>query len=305
LTDDTTVNQFVIPEGTFIQAGGFLAFDAALGFALNPAGDTIFLINSNHTRVLDAVAFEGQADGVSFGRWPDGANDFYPLQTPEPGTNNSGIVIGNIVINELMYDPISKNDDDQYIELYNQGSNTVSLANWQFTAGVKFTFPPGASIGPNGYVVVGLNTSELCSKYSNLSAANNYGNYSAKLSHDGERVALSMPQSLYGTNTIYVVEDEVIYDAGGRYSGSPCAYEWKFCDDDKFPGGTSHKKFHIPSATPGSDISLQRSQLAFIFLRALASLGFTNATWFVTSMATAAADRTGDLRKRFQWREIH
>jgi hypothetical protein len=217
LTDDTTVNQFVIPAGTSIPAGGFLSFEASLGFALNPAGDTIFLINSNQTRVLDAAQFEGQADGVSYGRWPDGANDFYPLQTREPGTNNSGIVIGNIVINELMYDPISKNDDDQYIELYNQGTNTVSLANWQFTAGVKFTFPPDASIGPNGYVVVGRNTSELFSNYSNLNPANTYGNYSGKLSHNGERVALSMPQPLYGTNTIYVVEDEVTYGVGGRW----------------------------------------------------------------------------------------
>ncbi|MGP8235670.1 MAG: lamin tail domain-containing protein [Limisphaerales bacterium] len=217
LTDDTTVNQFIIPAGTSIPAGGFLSFEASLGFALNPAGDTIFLINSNQTRVLDALPFAGQADGVSYGRWPDGANDFYPLQTREPGTNNGGIVIGNIVINELMYDPISKNDDDQYIELYNQGTNTVNLANWQFTEGVKFTFPPGASIGPNGYVVVGLNTSELFSNYPNLNPANTYGNYSGKLSHNGERVALSMPESLYGTNTIYVVEDEVTYGVGGRW----------------------------------------------------------------------------------------
>jgi hypothetical protein len=47
-----------------------------------------------------------------------------------------------------MYDPISGNDDDQYIELYNQGTNTVSLANWQFTAGVTFTFPPTPASAP-------------------------------------------------------------------------------------------------------------------------------------------------------------
>jgi hypothetical protein len=51
------------------------------------------------------------------------------------------ILIGDIVINELMYDPISGNDDDQYIELYNKGTNTVNLAGWQFTSGVTFTFP--------------------------------------------------------------------------------------------------------------------------------------------------------------------
>ncbi len=217
LTDDTTTNQFVIPSGTTIGPAGFVSFDASMGFTLNPEGDTVYFIKPDGSRVLDAVQFEAQANAVSYGRWPDGANDFYPLQSLTAGTNNSPILIGNIVINELMYDPISGNDDDQYIELYNLGSNTVSLANWQFTAGVTFTFPTNASIGPNGYLVIGRNTAELFSNYPNLNAANTYGNYSGKLSHNGERVALAMPESLNITNTIYVVEDEVTYGAGGRW----------------------------------------------------------------------------------------
>ncbi len=217
LSDNASLSQYVMPSGTTIGPGGFLAFNASLGFSLNPAGDTIYLIKPDGSRVLDAVQFTGQANGVAYGRWPDGANDFYPLQSLTPGTNNSAILIGNIVINELMYDPISGNDDDQYIELYNQGTNTVSLANWQFTSAVTFTFSASASIGPNGYVVIGRNTSELISNYANLNSGNTYGNYSGKLSHSGERVVLAMPQSLYGTNTIYVVEDEVTYGAGGRW----------------------------------------------------------------------------------------
>ena len=43
------------------------------------------------------------------------------------------------------------------------------------------------------------------------------GNYSGKLSHDGELVALAQPETLYGTNTIYVEEDEVTYGTGGRW----------------------------------------------------------------------------------------
>lgn len=217
LTDSPGTNQYVIPSGTIMGPGGFLSFNTALGFSLNPDGDTIYLIKPDGSRVLDAVQFEGQANGISYGRWPDGANDFYPLQSLTPGTNNSTIVIGDIVINELMYDPISGNDDDQYIELYNQSTNTVSLAAWQFTAGVTYTFPGSATIGPNSYLVVGKNTSELFSNYPNLNSANTCGNYSGKLSHNGERVALSMPQPLYGTSTVLVVEDEVTYGTGGRW----------------------------------------------------------------------------------------
>ncbi len=217
LTDNTAVNQFVIPAGTTIGPAGFVSFPASDGFTLNPAGDTIYFIKPDGSRVLDAVQYEAQANGVSLGRWPDGANDFYPLQSLTAGTNNSAIEIGNIVINELMYDPISGNDADQYIELYNQGTNTVSLAGWQFTAGVTFTFPTNASIGPNSYVVVAENATELFSNYPNLNAANTYGDYSGKLSHSGERVALAMPMPLNGTNTIMVVEDEVTYGTGGRW----------------------------------------------------------------------------------------
>ena len=218
LTDDPSTNRFVIPPGTVISPAGFVSFNQSqLGFALNGAGETLYFIKPDGSRVLDAVQFTAQADGVSFGRWPDGANDFYALQARTPGTNNSAIRIGDIVLNELMYDPISGDDDAQYVELYNKGTNTVSLANWQFTAGVAFTFPANATLAPNGYLVVARNVTNLLSLYTNLTTGNTVGNYSGKLSHNGERVALAMPQSFYGTNTIYVVEDEVTYSTGGRW----------------------------------------------------------------------------------------
>ncbi|HEX3717620.1 MAG TPA: lamin tail domain-containing protein [Verrucomicrobiae bacterium] len=217
LTDDPSSNEFVIPSGTVLGPGAFVSFNQAqFGFSLNPAGETLYFIKPDGSRMLDAVQFEGQVPGVSYGRWPDGANDFYPLTTQTPGTNNSSIVIGDIVINELMYDPISGNDDDQYIELYNQGTNPVRLANWQFTAGVTFTFPTNAVIPAYGYVVVGNDVANLFGKYTNLNSGNTFGNYNGKLSHNGERVALAMPQTISGT-TVYVVEDEVTYRTGGRW----------------------------------------------------------------------------------------
>jgi hypothetical protein len=225
LTDDFATNKFVIPPGTSIPPRGFLSFNQSqLGFVPSAAGGTLFFVKPDGSRVLDAVQFEGQADGVSFGRWPDGAAAFYPLAARTPGTNNSPIWIGNIVINELMYDPISGNDDDQYIELYNRGTNTVDLANWQFTAGVNFTFPSGATLAPDGYLVVAANLTNLLAKYPNLNTGNTLGNYGGKLSHKGERVALAMPQLFTTatsqgilTNIMYVVQDEVSYETGGRW----------------------------------------------------------------------------------------
>src|SRR6202012_3201826 len=129
-----------IPAGTIVPPAGFISF-TQFNFTLNGAGGTVYLIKPDGSLILDAVQYGAQADGVAYGRWPDGANDFYALATNTPGTNNSAIVIGNVAINELMYDPISGNDDDQYIELYNQGTNAINLAGWQFTGGVTYTFP--------------------------------------------------------------------------------------------------------------------------------------------------------------------
>jgi len=105
---------------------------------LNGAGETLYFIKPDNSRILDAVQFGAQANGVSYGRWPDGANDFYAFTTNTPGTNTARFWIGDIVINELMYDPISGNDNDQYIELYNNGNQRINLAGWQVHVGRHF-----------------------------------------------------------------------------------------------------------------------------------------------------------------------
>ena len=218
LTDDPATNKSVLPAATVIPAGGFLTVPAAqLNFALNPAGGTVYFFQPDQQRVLDALQYEAQADGLSFGRWPDGANDFYFLGARTPGTNNSAIRIADVAINELMYDPITGNAADQYLELYNQGTNVLNLGAWRMTAGVSFTFPSNTTLPPGGYLVVASDLANLWSKYPNLNATNSVGNWGGKLSHNGERVALAMPQSAYGTNTIYVVQDEVTYGVGGRW----------------------------------------------------------------------------------------
>ena len=147
LTDDPTTNKFVIPSGTVMAPAGFVAFtQPQLGFMLNGAGETLYFIKPDGSRVLDTVQFGTQANGVSYGRWPDGANDFYAFTTNTPGTNNSTIVIGDIVINELMYDPISENDDDQYIELYNKGTNTITWPDGSSPPASLLPFRPTRSL---------------------------------------------------------------------------------------------------------------------------------------------------------------
>src|SRR5262249_22021528 len=161
----------------------------------------------------DVVQYLPQKQENSFGRFPDGAGVFYPLSAPSPAGSNGPIYSGDIVINELMYNPISGNDDDQYIELYNKGAHSVDLSNWKFTTGVTFQIPQGISIGPGSYLVVSRNVTNLLAKYPGLGADIVLGPFTGKLPHKGGRVALAKPYTI-GTNNVYAGEDEVTYETG-------------------------------------------------------------------------------------------
>jgi hypothetical protein len=231
LSDDASTNKFMIPPGTVIPARGFISFDQnQLGFALSSEGEKIFFVNSNATRVIDAISFEAQANGISAGRFPDGAHEIYALATRTPGNANSSggapaIRIHDIVINEIMYSPISSDGDDEYIELYNRGTNPVNLANWRFTEGIDFTFPTNTVLGTNAYLVVARNVTNLLAKYPALNSGNTVGNWDGSLANKGERIALSYPDQVISTNSsgnprtniIYIVADEVTYGVGGRW----------------------------------------------------------------------------------------
>ncbi len=226
LSDSPDTNKFVFPSGTKVPPRGFLVLSQSqFGFGLKAGGDTIYLRNRDNTRVLDAVRFDAQQEGVSFGRWPDGANDFYRLSALSAGTKNGPIAVSEVVINELMYHPISQSDEDQYIELYNQGANEVSLGGWKLADGVSFTFPSNAVIAAGGYFVVARNMTNLLAKYPALNLANTAGGFGGTLAGNGERVALSRPFANYtvgaggqiSTNILNIVVDEVTYSDGGRW----------------------------------------------------------------------------------------
>ncbi|MDB6033249.1 MAG: hypothetical protein JWM16_3587, partial [Verrucomicrobiales bacterium] len=226
LTDDPATNKFRIPNGTTIAPGGFLYFtETTMGFGLSAAGEAIYLVNSNLTRVLDCLSFEAQENGVAYGRFPDGAPKFSRLAAKTPGGTNAPIRSKSLVINEIMYHPITDDDNDEFIELYNRGPGSVNLSGWRLTDGIDFTFPTNTIVASNGYLVVAKNIGRLLTNYANLNTNNTVGNYSGTLANSGERIALSMPDSITSTNLtgvittnwIYIPVDEVLYGTGGKW----------------------------------------------------------------------------------------
>ena len=225
LSDEAATNKYRIADNTLIPARGFLAFtQTQLGFGLSSDGEHLFLLNSNRTRVIDAVQFDAQARNVSRGRYPDGAPGFVELNTRTAGATNSLPLYRPLVINEIMYNPISGLDDDAFVEIYNRGISAVPLANWQLDDGVQFTFPSNAMIAANSHVVVAKNLTNLLAKYPQLNATNAFGNYSGSLKNSGERLKLQMPEislttngAVITTNLLRITINEVTWRDGGRW----------------------------------------------------------------------------------------
>jgi len=228
LTDNAATNKFRIPSPMVIQPGGFVSFNQTqLGFSLSSAGERILLVNSNRTRVIDALDFGPQANGISYGRHPNGAPLFQELSQTTEGAANAAPLAREIVINEIMYHPISENSDDEYLELYNRGTTAVNLGGWRFTEGIDFRFPTNTTIAAGGYLVVARNRTNLLARYPNLAAnpALVVGDYDSNLANDGERLALARPEIAINaddpqnitTNVIYVVVDELEYRDGGNW----------------------------------------------------------------------------------------
>ncbi|HTD65517.1 MAG TPA: lamin tail domain-containing protein [Candidatus Limnocylindria bacterium] len=226
LSDAPATNKFRIPDGTIIGATGFVHFtETMLGFSLSSEGEGIYFMNSNQTRVVDSIAFEGQENGISTGRSPNGAPTFARLATRTPGLPNGPLRLEQIVINEIMYHPITEDDGDEFVEIYNRGPGAVNIGGWRFSDGIDFTFPTNTMIISNAYIIVAKNLVRLRSNYAAnvLNGTNSFGDFAGTLANSGERIALSMPDDnivtnldgTLATNRFYIVKDEVTYGKGG------------------------------------------------------------------------------------------
>lgn len=200
---------YLLPSPTVIPARGYLALtESQLGFALAPDGGRLWLLQPG-VRLVDAIAYGGQDVNVSRD------HDFRELASPTQGTANSPPGERPVVINEIMYNPLSGNQDEEYVELYNRSSGAVDVSGWRVGGGIDFTIPAGTSIAAGGYLVIARNQTVLLAKgYAALSAANVAGNFTGSLSNGGETITLSLPIS---GSAAYATVDEVTYRTGGQW----------------------------------------------------------------------------------------
>ena len=264
-----TYEKFRIPDGTVVPAGGYVVFDEndfnpsggvdPNDFALDGAhGDDVWLLAADSSgtllRFVDHVEFGAAANGVSFGRWPEGVGELAPLKRVTLGAENSQPRVHPLVISELMYNPPDPGDgtdpsDLEFIEIYNPSPETVDLAGWQLAGGVDFEFAPGTALDSEAVVVVvsfdpadPANSQLLatfCSLYGIGAEVALVGGYSGSLDNGGETVRLMRPDEPPADEPDFVpmiLVDEVDYDdvapwpagadGGGQSLVRVAAREW-------------------------------------------------------------------------------
>jgi len=110
LTDDLDdPTKWQIPCGfgsqTTISAGGFLLIwadedvqDGPLhaDFKLSKDGEHICLFDTDGSSLIDSITFGAQTTDISYGRYPDGNDDFRFFATPTPMAENNGGYLGAI-----------------------------------------------------------------------------------------------------------------------------------------------------------------------------------------------------------------
>jgi len=129
------------------------------------------------------------------GRWSHWS---YPVQFETSEPMSAGI-LEDLRITEVMYNPAAPpagdttdNEEFEFIELKNIGDENLDLSYVSFVNGITFDFSVGSiiSLGPGEFVLVVRNRAAFLSLYGNSLSNRIAGEYSGKLSNNGENITL-------------------------------------------------------------------------------------------------------------------
>lgn len=214
---------YVIPSGTTVAAHGFAVFsEAKLGFRL--AGTSVDVMLRTPTgagwTVIDAFRVPNVELDRAFGRTPDGGTMTARLARQTPGARNTQREIPPVVLNEIMYNPLSGSSDEEYVELLNLTDEPIDLDGWTLSGGIDHTF--STVIPAKGFKVAPAKKSAFKALYPKQTAALDDGSYSGTLSDHSDTVRLRQPMLVWDAVTEApvrknVILEEVTYCDGGHW----------------------------------------------------------------------------------------
>ena len=151
------------PEGTIIPANGFFVIVTdktgdPSDFGLSKNGEEVWLEDAAG-EVIDNVTFPALTEDQSYGRFPDGTEDWQILNTVTKGAPNSNVTPSVLFMNEVF--SRGTVEDPDWIEIYNSSSGDIDLTGYKIydVGGYSGTkpkkeFPDGTIIPANGFYVI-------------------------------------------------------------------------------------------------------------------------------------------------------
>ena len=172
-----------------------------LGSTLTVTGSTtIYYTTDGSDPRLDGGAISPNATAVnSGGTIPISAGAIVKARV-RSGTSWSAVTDGtyfvgpiadstNIVISEIMYNPVGMDENTEFIELLNlNDSHSIDLSLSTF-AGIDYTFPLGESLAPGERIVIVKDLIAFATVYNTADMRIAPGDYRSRLSNDGEELA--------------------------------------------------------------------------------------------------------------------
>ncbi|MDH4240989.1 MAG: lamin tail domain-containing protein, partial [Phycisphaerae bacterium] len=242
--DEPNLTKYRIANGTTIAKNGYLVFyqdtdfnnpgdpGCNVPFALSENGEKVYLSsrldpNGFLTGYRQVEDFGASQTNVSFGRYykPSTGNfNFVAMDYNTPDANNAYPRVGPVVINEIMYNPPTGNQNEEYIELHNITGALVTLyrydksAPWKLTDGIDYTFSAGpvVTIKAYGYLILAKDLTSFTARYGGMPpGVQVLDGYSGWLSNAGEMLQIGMPGDIDDEGTRHYIRiDRVTYSDG-------------------------------------------------------------------------------------------
>lgn len=246
-SDDAARMKYRIPAGTSIERRGYVVFyedvhfgsastdpGAIIPFALSENGEEIVLSSAQDgvlTGYRDYEDFGASPTGIAFGRHAksDGEFNFVAMSANTPGSANAYPKVGPLVITEIMYNPLSGDENEEFVELYNTTSSPLILYDsttnepWKFTDGIELTFGPSPAvvIPAHEYILAVKDLPTFTAAYGSPPAGVQIFEYdSGRLDNGGEKLEISMPGDVDSTgDRQYIRIDRINYSDGSHPAG--------------------------------------------------------------------------------------
>lgn len=131
-------------------------------FSLNPDGESLILVGTDGTTIIDQIDFPVMATDISYGRTTDGAATWQYFNNVTYNADNGEISpdVELLFINEVQANNVStwkdlQNEYDSWFEIYNPNGFQVNLAGYSISLldGTSWAFPtndPARTVVPAG-----------------------------------------------------------------------------------------------------------------------------------------------------------